>query len=164
VIDIYIEKCRESAVIPVYACEDDAGMDVAAAEDTIIKPGETVIVVTGLKFAIPKGYEIQVRPRSGITLNTPLRVSNSPGTIDCGYRGELGIIMSNISDEIYKNKSDIYTIGEKGNCKGTYVIKKRDRIAQIILNKVWKMNFKTVSSVGNIGQDRGGGFGSTGVR
>jgi len=96
-VEVFVEICREGAVIPKYAKPWDAGMDICAAEDVIIRPGETVIVPTGLKMAIPEGYEIQVRPRSGISLNTPLRITNSPGTIDSGYRDEIGIIITNTS-------------------------------------------------------------------
>jgi dUTP pyrophosphatase len=96
-IDVFVEICRDGVDIPQYSRPGDAGMDVCAAEETVIKPGETVIVPTGLKLAIPEGYEIQVRPRSGISLNTPLRIANSPGTIDSGYRDEMGIIIWNTS-------------------------------------------------------------------
>ncbi len=98
-IEVYIEICREDAVLPSYAKPGDAGMDVCAAVDRSIKPGETVIIPTGLKLAIPEGYEIQVRPRSGISYKTPLRLSNSPGTIDSGYRDELGILITNTSEK-----------------------------------------------------------------
>lgn len=77
-VEVFIEICREGAVLPAYARLGDAGMDVCAAEEIVLKPGETGIVPTGLKFAIPEGYEIQVRPRSGISFKTPLRVSNDP--------------------------------------------------------------------------------------
>ncbi len=161
-IEVYLEVCREGAVIPSYAKEGDAGMDVCAAQEVLIAPGETVIIPTGIKLAIPVGYEIQVRPRSGISLKTPLRLSNSPGTIDSGYRDELGIIMTNTSESAFSDK--IFDINSKGNSKGTYRIKKGDRIAQIVLQVVPKMSFTVVDSVGNIGSNRGGGFGSTGVR
>lgn len=163
-VNVYIEKCRGGAIIPSYANQNDAGMDIVAIDYTVIRPGETVIIPTGLKFAVPVGYEIQVRPRSGITVNTPLRISNSPGTIDSGYRGELGIIMTNISEESYFDGDVLYEIKERGNKKGNYVIRIGDRIAQIVLNKVPTMKFKLVDCVENIGQNRGGGFGSTGVR
>src|SRR5690242_5171457 len=97
-VKVFIEICRDGAVLPFYANPGDAGMDVCAAEETLIGPGETIIIPTGLKLAIPDGYEIQVRPRSGISFKTPLRISNSPGTIDSGYRDELGIIMTNTSE------------------------------------------------------------------
>lgn len=161
-IEVFLEVCREGAVIPTYAKEGDAGMDVCAAEELLIAPGETVIIPTGLKLAIPEGYEIQVRPRSGISFKTPLRISNSPGTIDSGYRDELGIIMTNTSESA--SDDQIFTIDSKGNNKGTYRIRKGDRIAQIVLQVVPMMKFTIVDSVKDIGKDRGGGFGSTGVR
>ena len=79
--EIYIEKCRDTAVIPAYAHPGDAGMDIYAAADVTVEPGRSVLVPTGLKMAIPVGYEVQIRPRSGISLKTPLRVPNAPGTI-----------------------------------------------------------------------------------
>ncbi|WP_026073780.1 dUTP diphosphatase [Acetivibrio cellulolyticus] len=161
-VEVFLEVCREGAVIPAYAREGDAGMDVCAAEEVSIAPGETVIIPTGLKLAIPDGYEVQVRPRSGISYKTPLRLSNSPGTIDSGYRDELGIIMTNTSESAFND--NIYGIDSKGNSKGTYRIRKGDRIAQIVLQVVPKMRFTVVDSVKSIGTNRGGGFGSTGVR
>ncbi|NLM74760.1 MAG: aminotransferase [Clostridiaceae bacterium] len=171
-IDVYVETLREDITLPFYANPYDAGMDVCAAEDVMIKPGETVIIPTGLKFAIPEGYEIQVRPRSGISYRTPLRISNSPGTIDAGYRDELGIIMTNTSPEINKednseisgDNKEIFTLDTKGNKKGIYLIKKGERVAQLVLAQVPRMNLIKVDSVSGIGSNRGGGFGSTGVK
>ena len=136
-----------------------------SAEDIVIKPGETVIIPTGLKFAIPEGYEIQVRPRSGISLRTPLRLANSPGTIDAGYRDELGIIVCNTSPEggVSDGDETPLSLDSKGNKKGAYIIRKGERIAQLVLAQVPRMNLKVVDSVKDIGTDRGGGFGSTGV-
>jgi dUTPase len=163
-VEIFLEICRKDAILPKYANNGDAGMDVYAAETVMIAPGETVIVPTGLKLAIPDGYEIQVRPRSGISFKTPLRVPNSPGTIDSGYRDELGIIISNSSDmDVADNRETPYSLDEKGNRKGTYIIRKGDRVAQIVLQVVPKMAFTVVDSVRDIGTDRGGGFGSTGI-
>lgn len=161
-IEIYVEKCREDIDLPSYANLGDAGMDICAAEDVVIKPGETVIIPTGIKVAIPQGYEIQVRPRSGISFKNPLRIPNSPGTIDAGYREEIGVIMTNISNEEYVNEGP-YRIGDKGNKQGIYEIKKGDRIAQIVLQKVPSIKFVEVISVKEIGNDRKGGFGSTGI-
>ena len=163
-VEIFVEVCREGAILPKYANEGDAGMDVYAAEEVTIQPGETVVIPTGLKLAIPVGYEIQVRPRSGLSLKTPIRIPNSPGTIDSGYRDELGIIVNNSS--IVSQNQDIkekFTLDEKENKNGTYIIRKGDRIAQIVLQEVPKMMLTKVDSVKNIGTDRGGGFGSTGV-
>lgn len=108
-------------------------------------------------MSIPDGYEIQVRPRSGISLNTPLRVSNSPGTIDSGFKGEIGIIMNNISI----NGNLTYLINEKGNKQGIYEIKKNDRIAQIVLNKYSKMVLEETEKIDE-NNNRGGGFGHSG--
>jgi len=161
-VEVFIEKCRENIELPQYANFGDAGMDIIAADDVTIKPGETVVIPTGLKMAIPIGYEIQVRPRSGISLKNPLRIPNTPGTIDAGYRDEIGVIMTNTSEEEYKNVGP-FRIGEKGNNKGIYEIKKGDKIAQIILQKVPVIKFIPVESVKEIGKNRNGGFGSTGV-
>jgi len=163
-IEVYIEICREDAVLPSYAKPGDAGMDVCAAVGMSISPGETVIVPTGLKMAIPEGYEIQVRPRSGISYKTPLRLSNSPGTIDSGYRDELGIIITNTSDKNSYSEYETLDISSKGNISGIYEIHKGDRIAQIVLQEVPRMKLTVVKSVAALGNDRGGGFGSTGVR
>jgi len=164
-IEVAVEICRENACIPRYQIMWDAGMDVCAAEDMTIAPGETIIIPTGLKFAIPEGYEIQVRPRSGITLRTPLRISNSPGTIDSGYRDELGIIMTNTSEwAAGYNENEYHTLDSRGNKKGVYRIIRGDRIAQLVLQEVPRMKLKVVKSVAEIGENRGGGFGSTGVK
>lgn len=162
-IEVAIEICREGVEIPGYANLNDAGMDVCSAMDIRIDPGATVIIPTGLKLAIPEGYEIQVRPRSGLSLNTPLRVSNSPGTIDSGYRDELGIIITNTSEIFSCSCEGIYTLRTKGNIKGVYRVHKGDRIAQLVLQEVPRMKLRIVESVANIGKNRGGGFGSTGI-
>jgi dUTP pyrophosphatase len=143
-VQIFIELCHPAAKIPGYARQGDAGMDLYAVEDLLIKQGETVLVRTGLKVAIPRGYEIQIRPRSGLSLKTPLRVANSPGTIDAGYRDEVCIIISNISLE------------------DDYQIKKGERIAQMVLQKVPEIQWVSVDNIQGIGEDRGGGFGSSG--
>ncbi len=163
-VDVYVEVIREGVKLPYYANPYDAGMDVCAAEEIVIEPGRTAIIPTGLKFAIPEGYEIQVRPRSGISLRTPLRIANSPGTIDAGYRDELGIIVHNSSIvSNVKNTREHLGLDSKGNQQGTYIIKKGERIAQLVLAEVPRMNLKLVDSVKDIGTDRGGGFGSTGL-
>lgn len=161
-IKVFFEVCRENVIIPSRARKGDAGMDIYSAQEVIVKPGNTVIVPTGIKLAVPEGFEIQVRPRSGISLNTPLRLANSPGTIDSGYRGELGIIVTNISCVF--DSDELFYPDSKGNRKGTYIIRRGERIAQIVLNRVPYMNLKEVDSVDYIGNDRKGGFGSTGTR
>lgn len=165
-IDISIEMLPGS-IKPKYAKPGDAGMDVYANTDVYIKPGEIVVIPVGFKVAIPEGYEIQVRPRSGLSFNTPLRVTNSPGTIDAGYRDEVGVIMQNTSNPIVVDDNCNYyryDISEKGNKNGLYWIKKGDRIAQIVLQEVPEMVFLEVDDVTQIGNNRGGGLGSTGTR
>lgn len=159
-INIYIEICRENIEIPKYANVFDAGMDIRAAIDVVIKPKETKIIPTGLKVAIPEGFEIQVRPRSGLSLKTPLRLSNSPGTIDSGYRDEIGIIMTNTSINEYER---VLHLTDKNNIEGTYMIKQGERIAQIVLARVPQIQFIEIDDVKKIGKNRGGGFGSTGI-
>lgn len=164
-ITVYVEKLNPDVELPFYANLGDSGMDVRASQDIKIFPNETVIVPTGLKVAIPNGYEIQVRPRSGLSFNTPLRVSNSPGTVDSLYRGEIGIIMTNIShmqcDGIF---ASTYGVSEKGNKQGIYEIKKGDRIAQLVLQQVPEIIWQVVDDVKCIEGDRNSGFGGTGVK
>ena len=144
-IEIFVEKCRDSAVLPQYAHPDDAGMDIYAAETVEIAPGATALVPTGLKMAIPDGFELQVRPRSGLSLKTPLRVPNAPGTVDAGYRNEISVIVWNSS-----NTEPI-------------TVNRGDRIAQFVLARVPMAAFTETDNVASIGVDRGGGFGSSGV-
>ena len=144
-INIPAELCRPDARLPVYAHPDDAGMDIYAAEDTVIAPLATGLVPTGLKVAIPDGFELQIRPRSGLSLKTPLRVPNSPGTIDAGFRDEVKVIVWNASPT------------------ETVTVKKGDRIAQFVLARVPMACFTLSASVAGIGTNRGGGFGSSGI-
>lgn len=162
-IDIFVEKCREDAKLPSYAHEGDAGMDLYAAEDVIIEPGKSALVPVGIKLAIPYGYEVQIRPRSGVSLKTPLRIPNSPGTIDCGYRDEVKVIIYNDSFFQDEGINEPLTIDMKGCIHGTYKIRKGDRIAQMVVAKVEYCNFIENGNVKEIGEDRGGGFGSSGV-
>lgn len=162
-INIYIETCREGIELPQYANIGDAGMDVRAAEDVVISKNQTVIVPTGLKVAIPEGYEIQVRARSGLSLNTPLRVSNGIGTIDSGYRNEIGVIITNTAD-FECHWGEPYNIEDKGNKQGVYKIRKGDRIAQFVLNEVPVIKWIPTDNVKEIGFDRQGGFGSSGIK
>ena len=174
-----IELCKDGAVLPTYANVTDAGMDVYAIEDTVIYPGEIKIIPTGIKMAIPVGYEVQVRDRSGLASSTRLRVANAPGTVDAGYRDEVGVIIENTSTDYFKVAKflgvelppmDIITCpldkkapGFIKHYDGPYVIKKGDRIAQLVVNKIENVETVLVESVAEIGESRGGGFGSTGV-
>ncbi len=139
---VYIELCHKNAQIPKYADIQDAGADVAIPEDVEITPGETKLVNLGFKVAIPKGFELQIRPRSGLSYKTHLRIPNSPGTIDTNFRDELKVIVHNIGKE-------------------TLTFKKGDRIAQLVLNEVPKAEFKEIKDIKKIKGDRGGGIGSS---
>lgn len=143
---LFIELCHPDAVLPEYARENDSGMDVYAPEEYKIYPGDTVVVKLGFKVVVPEGFELQVRPRSGMSLKTPIRVANSPGTIDAGYRGEVGVILQNT----------------ECNSLMPFIIKKGDRIAQIVLQEVPRIRWTKVENVVDIGKNRGGGFGHTG--
>lgn len=142
---ISVELCHENAKLPTYAHEGDAGFDIYLPQDFTIKAHEYgKIAPTGLKMAIPHGYELQIRPRSGNSVKTTLRISNAPGTIDCGYCSEIGIICDNIGDEDLEFKAG-------------------DRIAQGILSEVPMGIFNEVDDILKVaGSNRQGGFGSTG--
>lgn len=128
--------------LPAYATTGAAGMDVVSAESVTIPPGARHAVATGLALAIPKGYEIQVRPRSGLALKHGITVPNTPGTIDSDYRGELKVILINLGDE-------------------PFAILRGDRIAQLVLAPVVQAAWHEVVELDST--ERGeGGFGSTG--
>lgn len=141
---VYFKKLVSDAVLPTYAHRGDAGMDVRSIEEVVLKPHEVRVIKTGLAVAIPEGYEIQVRPRSGLSLKSPLRIPNSPGTIDAGYRDEIGVIMENNSNQ-------------------EFTINKHDRIAQLVLAKYEECEFVEAEDIKEIGIDRKGGFGHSGI-
>ncbi|AVQ27064.1 MULTISPECIES: dUTP diphosphatase [Fusobacterium] len=142
---VIVKVVREENVsLPKYETSGSAGMDVRANIEEPIVMGslERVLVPTGLKIAIPEGYEVQVRPRSGLAIKHGITLLNTPGTIDSDYRGELKVIMVNLS-------------------KDEYVINPQERIGQLVLNKVAQMEFVEVDSLDET--ERGaGGFGHTG--
>ena len=132
----------EGLPLPSYATEHAAGMDVVAAESLSLAPGERRAVATGFAIAIPHGYEVQVRPRSGLALKNGLSVLNSPGTIDSDYRGEVKVILANLGGEPYE-------------------VVRGERIAQLVPAPVLRANFREIESLDQT--HRGdGGFGSTG--
>lgn len=143
---IRIKKLHEDAVIPKYATNGSSGFDLVALEDVRFDPGETKLVKTGLAIDVGYGYELQVRPRSGLSLKTPLRVANSPGTVDSDYRGEVCVIISN-------------TISNKGY--EPYLIKKGDRIAQGVVCPVVQADIEVVDYLDDTARGAGG-FGSSG--
>ncbi|GAA5054163.1 dUTP diphosphatase [Erythrobacter westpacificensis] len=128
--------------LPAYATSGAAGMDVVSAEDVVLRPGARHAVATGFSVAIPEGYEIQVRPRSGLALKHGITVPNSPGTIDSDYRGELKIILANLSDD-------------------SFPIQRGDRIAQLVLAPVTLAEWEEVDDLDATARGEGG-FGSTG--
>lgn len=173
VVNIPIELCHHDARIPVYARLGDAGMDIYAVEDITIKPGETKLIPTGIKCAIPLGYELQVRPRSGLSLKSPLRVANTPGTIDSGYRDEIGVIITNIESPIKNIEQEpVWDAAHKRieyfqvsaiEYGQSYTITKGMKFAQLVLSEVPTCSFFEVEDVGKIEGNRGGGFGHSGV-
>ncbi len=143
---VFVEVKRlphgEGLPLPAYATSGAAGMDVVSAEDVVIAPGARHAVATGLAVAIPQGFEIQVRPRSGLALKHGITVPNTPGTIDSDYRGELKVILINLGNE-------------------AFTIQRGDRVAQLVLAPVVQAAWDEVAELD--ATDRGaGGFGSTG--
>ena len=132
----------EGLALPVYATDGAAGMDVLAAEDLTLAPGQRHAVATGLAVAIPQGFEIQVRPRSGLALKHGIAVPNTPGTIDSDYRGEIKVIMINHGTE-------------------DFAIARGDRIAQLVLASVTQAAWHEVGQLDATVRGEGG-FGSTG--
>lgn len=160
---IPIEFCHENAKMPTYAHTTDSGLDVYLTEDVVIHPGETKLIPTGLKVAVPNGYELQVRPKSGRSLKSKLRIANTPGTIDAGYRDEIGIIVDNIDPVI--RHADMDETGRLYNILwgSDIMLSKGEKIAQLVLSEVPKAVFYKVENVLTIENDgRKGGFGSTG--
>ncbi|GAA0269291.1 dUTP diphosphatase [Alteraurantiacibacter aestuarii] len=128
--------------MPAYATQGAAGMDVLAAEGVILRPGTRHAVATGFAVAIPSGYEIQVRPRSGLALKHGITVPNTPGTVDSDYRGEVKVILINHSDD-------------------NFTIQRGDRIAQLVVSPVTLARWEEVDELDDTARGAGG-FGSTG--
>jgi dUTP pyrophosphatase len=132
----------EGLPLPAYATAHSAGMDVVAAEDLDLQPGQRHAVATGLRIAIPEGYEVQVRPRSGLALKHGITVPNTPGTIDADYRGELKVIMINHGTE-------------------PFPVRRGERIAQLVPAAVTQAEWQEVDELDETVRGEGG-FGSTG--
>ena len=145
-LELKILKCHKEAQIPTYQTEGAAGMDLCAAldEPCTIEPFERKLIPTGIKVEIPMGYELQVRPRSGLSIKAGITLVNCVGTIDEDYRGEICVPMINLSNT-------------------SYTINSGDRIAQMILAKVPKATIVEVSELSET-QRGEGGFGSTGTK
>lgn len=138
-------QLMEGAQLPAYQTSGAAGMDLHSIHDVVIPPNRRVLVKTGLKVAIPVGYEGQIRPRSGLALKHGISVVNSPGTIDSDYRGEIGVILINHGTD-------------------TVTLAAGERVAQIVFAPVAWAFFAQVDDIANLPTERGeGGFGSTGL-
>ena len=138
-----IKRVHEKSILPRYSHPGDAGMDLFSVEDKVIKPGERTIVGTGLQVEVPEGFELQLRPRSGLAIKKGITLVNTPGTVDAGYRGEIGLIMINHSKEDFE-------------------IKQGDRIAQAVLTRFETAEMEETQELSD--SSRGvSGFGSTGV-
>ena len=144
--EILIKKLSKEVTLPKYETDGSSGLDLAACIDKNIeiKPGKSEIIPTGLAVALPKNFEIQIRPRSGLAAKNQISVLNTPGTIDADYRGEIKVILINLS-----NKS--------------FIVEKGLRIAQMVLCPIEKAELKEVETLENTVRGSGG-FGSTGVK
>ena len=138
-----VKRIHPDAILPAYAHPSDAGMDVSSVEELVVPAGGRALLHTGLVIGLPDGYEAQIRPRSGLALKHGVTVLNTPGTIDAGYRGEVGVILANFGAD-------------------DFTVKKGDRIAQLVIAPVTQAQVCEVREVD--ATDRGAdGFGSTGV-
>ena len=144
--EILIKRLSKNVPLPKYETDGSSGLDLSANIDIKIeiKPGETKIIPTGLFVGIPKNFEIQIRPRSGLAAKNQISVLNTPGTIDADYRGELKVILINLSDKIF-------------------IVEKGLRIAQMVVCPVVRAELKEVETL-NDTKRGSGGFGSTGVK
>lgn len=144
-VEIRIKRLNHGAGLPLpeYATSGAAGMDICAAESLTLRAGKRHAVATGFAFAIPEEYEVQVRPRSGLALKHGITCLNSPGTIDCDYRGEVKVILANLGED-------------------DFPINKGDRIAQIVVAPVTHATMNEVDAIDETARGAGG-FGSTGV-
>lgn len=143
-IEIQLQRLNHGKGLPTpsYATDGAAGLDVVAAEDLTLAPGERHAVATGFAIAIPEGFEVQVRPRSGLALKHGVTCLNTPGTIDHDYRGEVKVILANLGSEPFE-------------------IRRGERIAQLVPAPVTKARFEEVGELAATSRG-GGGFGSTG--
>ena len=145
-IEVLIKRLSNNVELPKYETNGSSGMDLSANIDKQIEiePGKTSIIPTGISLAIPENFEIQIRPRSGLAAKNQISVLNTPGTIDADYRGELKVILINLSSK-------------------TFVVKCGARIAQMVLCPIVKAKFKEVDNLDNTSRGAGG-FGSTGLK
>lgn len=173
-MEIKFKQTMGGLKTPKYATENASCFDIYAAEEVIIKPSETVAVRTGLIFEPEEGYGVMIYPRSGISAKTPLRLANSVGVIDNDYRGEVKVLLENVTPRpMVNNLVPSYTLvdGTKVDVSykygylpvNTIIIKKGDRIAQAMPIKIEKANLVRTTEVSETKRGKGG-FGSTGVK
>ncbi len=143
-LEILVTKLDNDAVIPTYAKPGDAGADLYSISDLVLSPGERALVRTGIAIALPNGFVGLVHPRSGLGLKNGISVVNTPGTIDAGYRGEIGVVL--INHDLHES----------------FQVKKGDRIAQLVIQKVENAQFKLVNQLPESERSTGG-YGSTGA-
>ena len=161
VVEIPVEICREGAKLPTYSTNGSAAMDIYSTEEYTIDPGQTIIIPTGIKVAIPHGYALLIHPRSGLSARSKLRIPNSLGLIDEDYHEEIGVIVENIDQKI--KDADMYGDFELVKEYGAPItIGKGERIAQMRLVEVPRIKWREVNSLGNFEEDHGAGFGSSG--
>ncbi|WP_297429115.1 dUTP diphosphatase [Clostridium sp.] len=139
-----VKKVDHKAILPNYAHAGDAGLDLYAVKELILKPGERGLVHTGIQIELPKNTEAQIRPRSGLALKSGITTLNSPGTIDEGYRGEIGVILINHSNEVFKIEPGM-------------------KIAQMVIKPVFKVDIIETSELSDSDRSEKG-FGSSGIR
>ena len=144
--EILIKRLSKDIILPKYETSGSSGLDLSANIKTPVKiePGKTTIIPTGISVAIPKNFEIQIRPRSGLAAKNQITVLNTPGTIDADYRGEIKVILINLSKE-------------------TFIVENGARIAQMVVCPVIKAKLKEVEILDNTSRGSGG-FGSTGMK
>ena len=139
-----IRKIDKNAILPNYAHEGDAGLDLYAVKELVLKPGDRGLIHTGIQIELPKNTEAQIRPRSGLALKNGITTLNSPGTIDEGYRGEIGVILINHGNETFKVEQGM-------------------KIAQMVIKPVFKVDIIETEELSNTERNEKG-FGSSGIK
>ena len=164
VIQIPIQLCRDNAKLPTYATDGSAAMDIYSPEEYVIGPGESIVIPTGLKVDIPKGYALLIQPRSGLSRKTKLRVPNTPGLIDSDYHEEIGVIIENIDPPLkdYTLEWANHELQEGPLYGSSFTIGKGERFAQMRLVEVPVVNWLPISDLGAFENDHGEGFGHSG--
>ena len=141
--EVKVKKLSKKAILPSFAHPGDAGMDLFSVENKVLEPGRSYLVKTGISIQLPKNTEAQIRPRSGLALKHMITLTNTPGTIDEGYRGEIGVIMIN-------------------HGKDDFEIKEGMKIAQMVIKPIYEVNITESKDLSDTSRGEGG-FGSTGI-